>query len=212
MPQPSGPIPGASFPTGQLVLHKADVADRQACHALVQEALNRFGRLDIIVHNAGIQFPEDPSTPSVGDHLEDVMRTNVYPLTWMVEEGMQALKGAGGSIIANTSINAYKGNDKLISYSASKGALMDLIRSYALALGKDGIRCNAVAPGPIWTPFITATFEEGYNRDKFGKATPMGRAGQPAECAPAFVFLASHDASYITGHAIHVDGGQWSSS
>lgn len=118
---------------------------------------------------------------------------------------------AGCTIIQNTSINAFKGNDSLISYSATKGAMQTLTRALALKLVDRGIRVNAVAPGPIWTPFIIGTFDAAKNAE-FGKNNPMKRAGQPVECAPAFVYLASADSSFVTGNTIHVDGGQYTSS
>lgn len=137
----------------------------------------------------------------------------MFALSWLTEAALPTMRAQGsGAIIANSSVNAYKGNTNLISYASSKGALTDLCRSYATALASDGIRVNAVAPGPIWTPFITATFDSKEKIQEFGKQTALGRAGQPAEVAPAFVFLASNDASFITGQAIHVNGGQLTGS
>lgn len=194
------------------VLVKSDIGRREACLEVVERCVAELGRLDCIVNNAGVQYEEKALDDVTLEHIDEIFRVNVFAGVWLAQAGLPHMKDhAGSTIIFNTSINSYTGNDHLISYSASKGAMTSLMRSMAKNLVGRGIRVNAFAPGPVWTPFITGTFD-AQKCAEFGKKNPMERAGQPCECAPAAVFLASSDSSFITGHCIHVDGGQFMSS
>lgn len=193
------------------LLIKADVSRREDCEAAVERVIAEWGRLDTLVNNAGIQF-EETSLDDAIDNLERIFATNVYSSFYLAAAALRHFKPhTGCTIIENTSINAFAGNDHLISYTATKGAMQAFTRSVAKMLKDKGIRCNAVAPGPIWTPFITGTMPADKCAE-FGASNPTGRAGQPAECAGAFVFLASGDSSFVNGATIHVDGGQYTSS
>jgi NAD(P)-dependent dehydrogenase (short-subunit alcohol dehydrogenase family) len=187
------------------LLIAGDVKDPAFCRQSVQETLAEFGRLDILVNNAAHQFPVSDVREISPEQLEHTFATNLYAYVYMVQSALEPLRD-GGVIINTTSVTAFRGSGHLIDYSAAKGAITALTRSLALALVDEGIRVNAVAPGPIWTPLIPATFPAD-KVESFGGNTPMGRAGQPAEVGPAYVFLASEDASYITGQIIHPNGG-----
>lgn len=192
------------------LLIQGDVGDENFCMRAVQECVRHFGRLDILVNNAAEQHPQDQPEEITAQQLEQTFRTNVYGYFFMAQEALRHLK-EGGIIINTTSITAYHGHKTLIDYSATKGAVTAFTRSLAKAVIDRGIRVNGVAPGPIWTPLIPSTFS-GKQLQEFGKKTPMGRAGQPAEVAPSYVFLASEDASYITGQIIHPNGGEFVST
>jgi NAD(P)-dependent dehydrogenase (short-subunit alcohol dehydrogenase family) len=192
------------------LLIQGDVGDESFCQRAVRECVSRFGRLDILVNNAAEQHPREKPEEITAAQLERTFRTNVYGYFFMAREALRHM-GEGGVIINTTSITAYHGNQTLIDYSATKGAITSFTRSLAKAVVDRGIRVNGVAPGPIWTPLIPSTFS-GARLREFGKKTPMGRAGQPAEVAPSFVFLASDDASYITGQIIHPNGGEFVST
>lgn len=165
-----------------------------------------------MINNSAVQYECKDIKQLPDEQFDKTFKTNVYGTFYMTKAAMNVLK-SGGCIINTTSVVAYKGNDILIDYSMTKGALVAFTRSLALALakGKTGIRVNAVAPGPIWTPLIPSSFDE-IKTSKHGSTTPMGRAGQPVECAGAYVFLASDSASYITGQTIHIDGGDFLNS
>ena len=167
--------------------------------------MREFGRLDILVNNAAEQHPQDSIEDITAEQLESTFRTNIFSMFYLTKAAMPHLK-AGSAVINTSSVTAYRGNPSLIDYSATKGAIIAFTRSLSQALAKEGIRVNAVAPGPIWTPLIPATFPAD-KVAKFGADTPMGRAGQPEEVAPSYVFLASDDSSYITGQVIHPNGG-----
>src|SRR5699024_7130009 len=164
---------------------------------------DRFGGLNIVVNNAAMQFTEQDLQHMDLINMETTFQTNVFPLFYITQAALKHLK-EGDSIINTTSITAFRGNPVLIDYSSSKGAILSFTRALSGSLAKKGIRVNAVAPGPIWTPLIPATFD---SYEKFGQDTPMGRAGQPAELGPAYVFLASEDSSYMSGQTIHINGG-----
>jgi NAD(P)-dependent dehydrogenase (short-subunit alcohol dehydrogenase family) len=187
------------------LLLPGDVGDPDFCAEMVQRVLDEYGRLDIVVNNAAEQHPQDDVTHITKEQLERTFRTNVFSMFYLTQAAMPHLK-AGSTIINTTSVVAFKGHPVLLDYAATKGAAVALTRSLALSLADKKIRVNTVAPGPIWTPLIPSTFPKD-KVEEFGKDTPLGRPGQPEEVAPAFVFLAADDSSYITGQTIHVNGG-----
>jgi NAD(P)-dependent dehydrogenase (short-subunit alcohol dehydrogenase family) len=183
-----------------------DVGDEGFCRAAVQQAIDAFGRLDVLVNNAAEQHPQQSIAEISAEQLERTFRTNIFAMFYLTKAALPHLQ-KGSAIINTTSITAYKGSSHLLDYSASKGAIVAFTRSLSQSLIEQGIRVNAVAPGPIWTPLIPATFPE----DKvasFGADKPMGRAGQPKEVAPSYVFLASDEASYMAGQVLHPNGGE----
>lgn len=186
------------------LLIKGDLTDEKFCKKCIKEVLKEFKKLHILVNNAGTHFNADTPTGVTSENLKKTFETNIYPLFYLTKEAIPHL-GKGACIINTSSVTAYRGSDHLLDYSSTKGAITTFTKSLATMLAKKGIRVNGVAPGPIWTPLIVSSFD---NLEKFGKDTPMGRAGQPSEVGPAFVFLASSDSSYITGQFIHVNGGE----
>ncbi len=190
--------------TGQKCLViKGDLKEENFCRKIVRDTVDHFGGLNILVNNAAIQYPKESPEKIDAEQLHDTFKTNIYSFFFTVEEALQHLK-EGDSIINTTSVVSYWGHEMLLDYSSTKGAITSYTRSLAKMLAKKNIRVNGVAPGPIWTPLIPATFDEV---SEFGQNTPLGRAGQPSEVAPAYVFLASEDSTYITGQVIHVNGG-----
>ncbi|MFC5713726.1 SDR family oxidoreductase [Thalassorhabdus alkalitolerans] len=187
------------------VLIPGHVGDRSHCQRLIDDTINEFGKLDILVNNAAEQHPKDGLEEIDLDDMEQTFQTNIFSMFYLTKAALPHLK-EGSSIINTTSVVAYRGNPGLIDYSATKGAVTSFTRSMAVSLAKKGIRVNGVAPGPVWTPLIPATFDEDHV-DKFGGNTEMDRPGQPAELAPAYVYLASEDSSFMSGQVLHLNGG-----
>lgn len=182
-----------------------DVGQEAFCKEAVRRAFEELGGIDILINNAAVQFPQDNLEDITEEQLENTFRTNVYAMFFLTKAALPYL-GEGCAIVNTTSVTAYKGSPELLDYSATKGAIVAFTRSLSQKLADKGIRVNAVAPGPIWTPLIPATFDEE-KVGEFGSQVPLGRVGQPAEVAPSFVFLASDDASYMTGQVLHPNGG-----
>ncbi len=182
-----------------------DVADRDVCRNVIDETLAAFGKLDILVNNAAEQHPQEKLEDISEEQWEKTFRTNIFGMLQMTKAALPHL-GKGASIINTTSVTAYKGSPQLLDYSATKGAITAFTRSLSMNLAERGIRVNGVAPGPIWTPLIPSTFDADEVAE-FGSNTPMKRPGQPDEVAPAYVYLASSDAAYVSGQVIHVNGG-----
>ena len=187
------------------LLIPGDISEETFCKEAVENTVKAFGKLDILVNNAAVQFPKDSIEEISSEQLERTFRTNIFSYFYMVKAAVKHFKN-GGIIINTTSVTAYKGSPKLIDYSSTKGAIVAFTRSLSLSLIKKNIRVNGVAPGPIWTPLIPATFDEE-KVEKFGADTPMQRAGEPEEVAPAYVFLASDDSTYFSGQILHPNGG-----
>jgi len=183
-----------------------DVTKSDFCQNAVEETIRRFGKLDILVNNASSQWPKESIEEISDQQLELTFRTNIFSMFYMARAALKHLK-KGSCIINTTSVQNAKGNPVMLDYSATKGAIATFTYSLSQNLAERGIRVNAVAPGPIWTPLIPASFPPDKLKD-FGKDTPLGRAGQPEEVAPSYVFLASEaDSSYMTGQVLHVNGG-----
>jgi NAD(P)-dependent dehydrogenase (short-subunit alcohol dehydrogenase family) len=183
-----------------------DIGDEKVCRLAVQKSLNEFQRIDVLINNAAVQFPQEDVLKISAQQLEKTFRTNIFSYFFMTIAILPYLK-EGSAIINTTSVTAYRGSEHLVDYSSTKGAIVAFTRSLALNLAPKKIRVNAVAPGPIWTPLIPATFD-AQKVAKFGSDVPMKRAGQPAEVAPCYVFLASDDASYMSGQVLHPNGGE----
>ena len=187
------------------LLLPGDISNESFCKEIVQKTVDEFGKLDILVSNAAEQYLEDELDEIDAARLGSIFSTNVFPMFYLSAAALPHLK-EGSSIIITTSINAYKGNGPLLSYSTTKGANLAFLRSLSQRLMDKGIRVNGVAPGPIWTPFIPDAFP-AEKVEGFGKQVPMNRPGQPVEVGTCFVFLASEDASYMTGQVLHPNGG-----
>lgn len=188
------------------ILIAGDLGDPQFCADAVSLTVEEFGKLDILVNNAAEQHPQESLLDITPEQLDRTFRTNIFAYFYMAREALKHLR-PGGSIINTSSVTAYRGSSHLVDYASTKAAIVGFTRSLALALTEKGIRVNGVAPGPIWTPLIPSTFEAD-EVATFGSDVPMRRAGQPDEVAPAFVFLASSDSSYMTGQMLHPNGGE----
>jgi NAD(P)-dependent dehydrogenase (short-subunit alcohol dehydrogenase family) len=193
------------------ILLRGDIGSKDFCDEAVRKTVDAFGRLDVLVNNAGEQHWDKDVTDISEEQLRRTFQTNIFGMFFMVQSARPHLK-KGASIINCTSVTMYKGSAMLLDYSSTKGAITAFTRSLAKNLVKDGIRVNAVAPGPIWTPLNPSGGQPKEKIPEFGKDTPMGRPGQPNEVAPSFLFLACEDASYMTGQVLHPDGGDSTSS
>ncbi|MFD5713617.1 SDR family oxidoreductase [Streptomyces pharetrae] len=181
-----------------------DVREEENCRALVDRAVDEFGRIDILVNNAAYQMSQPDGIEAIStEQFDRVMRTNLYGMFWLCKFALPHMR-KGGSIINSTSVQAYKPSPHLLDYATTKGAIVTFTQGLAQMVIDRGIRVNAVAPGPVWTPLIPATMPD---TQEFGKQAPIGRPAQPAEMAPAYVFLASQEASYITAEIVNATGG-----
>lgn len=189
---------------GQCLLIKKNLTSAVNCTFAVNKCIERFGQLNILVNNAATQIIKESIEEISKEQLDKTFHTNIYPMFYLVKEAMKHLKD-GDCIINTSSVTAYRGSDHLLDYASTKGAITSFTRSLSSQLAKKNIRVNGVAPGPIWTPLIPASFDDVTD---FGKDTPLGRAGQPSELGPAYVFLASNDSSYMTGQFLHINGGE----
>lgn len=190
----------------EALLHRGDLGDPEVGKALVRKTVDKWGRLDVLVNNAGEQHPDKDITDITVEQLQRTFQTNIFSMFYLVQAARPHLK-KGAAIVNCTSITMYKGAPILLDYSATKGAITAFTRSLSENLVKDGIRVNAVAPGPIWTPLNPFGGQPPEKMKDFGKDTPMGRPGQPNEVAPAFLFLACEDSSYMSGQVLHPNGG-----
>jgi len=182
-----------------------DVGDEAFCQEAVERTVRELGRLDVLVNNAAEQHLAQSITEIGAEQLERTFRTNIFAMFFLTKAALPHL-GEGSAIVNTTSVTAYQGNPALLDYSSTKGAIVAFTRSLSQQLVSKGIRVNAVAPGPIWTPLIPATMPED-SVASFGKDVPMGRPGQPEEVAPCYLFLASDDSSYMAGQVLHPNGG-----
>ena len=184
-----------------------DLSQEENCTQLIEKAVDELGGIDILVNNAGRQIAVKAIADLSSEQLVDTFHTNVFAMFWLCKAALPHLP-AGSSIINTTSIQAYQPSPTLLDYAMTKAAIMNFTHNFAQQVISKGIRVNGVAPGPIWTPLQPSDGQPEEKIPSFGEQTPMGRAGQPAELAPAYVFLASQESSYITGEIIGVTGGQ----
>jgi NAD(P)-dependent dehydrogenase (short-subunit alcohol dehydrogenase family) len=187
------------------LLIQGDIRDEKLCKDAVKKTVKELGKLNVLINNAGEQHPREDIREITTKQLTDTFSTNIFSFFHFTQAALEHMKE--GDVIINTaSVTAYKGNESLLDYSSTKGAIVAFTRSLSGNLAEKGIRVNAVAPGPIWTPLIPATFDSEHVKN-FGKNTPLGRVGQPSEVAPSYVFLACEDSSYFTGQVLHPNGG-----
>ena len=190
---------------GNCLLLQGDIRQECVCRQIVTETVKVFGKINILINNAGVQFPRQSITDISEKQIYTTFEVNVFSMFYFVKAVLDEASGCE-SIVNTASVTAYQGEADLLDYSATKGAIVSFTRALSQSLVSKGIRVNAVAPGPIWTPLIPASFP-AEKVARFGQDVPMRRAGQPYELAPAYVYLASDDSSYVTGQVIHVNGG-----
>lgn len=188
------------------ILIPGDIKDASFCSTAVKKTVEQLGGIDILVNNAAIQFVKEEFTDITPEQLELTFRTNIFSYFYFALAAVPHMK-EGSTIINSTSVTAYRGSWHLIDYSATKGAIVTFTRSLASNLVKKGIRVNGVAPGPVWTPLIPSSNDKASSA-KFGSDSPMGRAGEPREIAPCYLFLACRDSSFMTGQVLHPNGGE----
>lgn len=189
------------------LVYKGDIAGEAFCRGVIKKVYKHFGKLDILVNNAGMHEPDEDFMDISTKQFQRTFEVNMFSFFYFTHEALKVIQ-PNGCIINTASVVAYRGSEHLIDYASTKGAIISFTRSLAKNLATKGIRVNAVAPGPIWTPLVIESFDEKQLKE-FGKKTPMERAGYPHEVAPAFVFLASsQDSSFISGQVIHVNGGE----
>ena len=181
-----------------------DIREEDNCRALIERAVTEFGRIDVLVNNAAYQMSQPDGIEAITtEQFDRVMRTNVYGMFWLTKFALPHIP-KGGSVINSTSVQAYKPSPHLLDYATTKGAIVTFTQGMAQMLAERGIRVNAVAPGPVWTPLIPATLPDTV---EFGKQSPLGRPAQPAELAPAYVYLASQEAGFVTAEILNATGG-----
>jgi NAD(P)-dependent dehydrogenase (short-subunit alcohol dehydrogenase family) len=185
---------------------EGDIANEKFCEQSVQKVIDAYGRIDILINNAATQYDAKELADIKTENMVKTFQTNIFSMFWITKTALPHMKD-GSAIVNTTSVTAYRGSSHLMDYAATKGAIVSFTRSLASNLVKKGIRVNAVAPGPIWTPLITSSFDKEQVA-QFGSDSPMGRPGQPSEAAPCYLFLASDDASYMTGQVLHPNGGE----
>ena len=190
----------------EALLFAGDLGDPEVAKRLVEETIEKWGRLDVLVNNAGEQHPDKDIRDITPEQLQRTFQTNIFSMFYLVQAARPQLK-KGAAIVNCTSITSYQGSKELLDYSSTKGAITSFTRALSENLIEDGIRVNAVAPGPIWTPLNPCGGASSEKLETFGKNTPMGRPGQPNEVAPAFLFLACEDSSYMSGQVLHPNGG-----
>ena len=191
---------------GDCLLIEGDIKDPEFAKKAVADTIAHFKGLNILVNNAAVQYPEEDLQGIDLKKMEKTFQTNIFSYFYFAQAALPHLQD-GDAIINTTSVTAYRGSEHLIDYASTKGAIVSFTRSLAASLADKNIRVNGIAPGPIWTPLIPATFQ-GKELENFGRDVPMKRPGQPAEVGPAYVFLASADSSYMTGQIIHINGGE----
>jgi len=190
----------------ECLLLAGDLGKEKNCTRIVEKTVKRFGKLDILINNAALHWESKSLEEISTEQLEKTFNNNVMPYFWVTKAALRHLK-KGSCIINTSSVTAYRGSDTLIDYASTKGAIVSFTRSLSSNLAKKGIRINGVAPGPIWTPLIASTFKPE-KVATFGSDVPMGRAGQPNEVAPSYLFLACSDSAYMTGQFLHPNGGE----
>jgi NAD(P)-dependent dehydrogenase (short-subunit alcohol dehydrogenase family) len=190
----------------ECLLIPGDLSKEAKCKQAVAKTIKKFGRIDILVNNAAVHWEVENLEDITSDQLVKTFATNIFSFFWVTREALPHIP-KGGSIINTASVTAYRGSAALLDYASTKGAIVSFTRSLSANLVGRGIRVNGVAPGPIWTPLIVSSYDKE-KVAKFGSDVPMERAGQPAELAPSYLFLACDDSSYVTGQMIHVNGGE----